>query len=150
MCEIAIFLGSAVAKPTLKQLLEVLSEVAVEWHMLGVYLDIPRGVLNSIEADCRNVKHRLMAMLDKWLSLYPSKDWRDIDIALRSNDLNNIAEAVTEKYMCCRAESSSGTHIMLVYLYSTVYTCILMFTLLPVLFRHHQSTTTTAATTTTR
>ena len=95
----------ATARPTVKELLEILSD-RVDWYELGIELDIPPGTLNAMREDHGKVRHRLMAMLEKWLSKYPEKGWNDIVIALKKMDKNDVAVEVEEKY--CRGVSPAA------------------------------------------
>ena len=101
-----VILASVTAKPTLKQLLDVLSD-KVDWYVLGIELDIPPGTLDTMKEDHGTAKRCLTAMLSKWLNMYPDQDWTTIVETLRKMDYNNIANTVTEKYCSVK---SQGIH----------------------------------------
>ena len=93
----------------MKELYDILIH-KVYWYLLGVQLDISIGTLNDMEKNCPTVERCLLAMLDKWLSIYPKKGWSDIVVALRDMGENATAAEVNAKY--CSAESASlqGTY----------------------------------------
>ena len=93
-------------RPTLHQLVSVLSKIAAQWRELGIRLDIDPDVLNTIEANSSKVEDRMSAMLEKWLQKYPERGWDDIVRALKELDRNDIALTVTREYCHDTATSS--------------------------------------------
>ena len=97
---------ASTTRPTTKQLLEILSD-KVDWYELGIELDISTGTLNTVKEDHGTVRRCLLAMLDKWLGMYPERGWSDIVIALRAMGKNDVAVEVEEKY-CSGVSSAAG------------------------------------------
>ena len=94
-------------RPTLRQLVPVLSKTAHLWYDLGIQLDIDPDVLQTIRKsknfeadDC------MRGMLEKWLQKYPERGWDDIVRALEELDRNDIALTVTREYCHDTATSS--------------------------------------------
>ena len=96
--------GSAVhsATPELRDLLGALQhKVACKWKTLGVFLKIPTGRLDTIEADYHNTQDRLQEMLKVWLKqVQPPPTWVSIINALDSDSLEEqqLAKELREKY----------------------------------------------------
>ena len=72
--------------PTLKELYkEFTPEYAVHWKRIGVFLDIPNGVLDIIEfehfGNCRECCDRMLAT---WLDVDVNASWRKLNSALDS------------------------------------------------------------------
>ena len=93
-------------RPTLHQLVPVLSNIAAQWRELGIRLDVDPGVLNNIEANSSKVEDRMSTMLDKWLQKYPERGWDDVVRALEELDRNDITLTVTTEYCHDKATSS--------------------------------------------
>ena len=94
-------------RPTLRQLVSVLSKIAHLWFDLGIQLDIDSDILHTIRKskpfqadDC------MKGMLEKWLQKYPERGWDDIVRALTELDRNDIALTVTREYCQDTAISS--------------------------------------------
>ena len=94
-------------RPTLRQLVSVLSKIAHLWFDLGIQLDIDSDILHTIRKskpfqadDC------MRGMLEKWLQKYPERGWDDIVRALEELDRNDIALTVTREYCHDTATSS--------------------------------------------
>ena len=85
-------------RPTLHQLVSVLSKIAAQWRELGIQLDIDPDVLNTIEANSSKVEDRMSTLLEKWLQKYPERGWDDIVRALKELGRNDIAITVTREY----------------------------------------------------
>ena len=86
-------------RPTLRQLVSVLSNIAYLWYDLGIQLDIDPDVLKNIGKSKHFEQNDCMRrMLEKWLQKYPENGWDDIVRALKELDRNDIALTVTRKY----------------------------------------------------
>ena len=94
-------------RPTLRQLVSVLSKIAHLWFDLGIQLDIDSDIQHTIRKskpfqadDC------MKGMLEKWLQKYPERGWDDLVRALTELDRNDIALTVTREYCQDTATSS--------------------------------------------
>ena len=84
--------------PTLHQLLVNLND-AVEWFLLGIYLDIPESDLEKIKyenpcsvTDCKR------EMLSTWLRRNPQPTWAVIVTALSDIGRRSLAYKIALKY----------------------------------------------------
>ena len=96
--------GSAVhsAIPELRDLLDALQhKVAHKWKTLGVFLKIPSGRLDNIEAKHHDPEDCLREMLKVWLNqVDPPPTWASIINALDSDSLKEqrLVKELREKY----------------------------------------------------
>ena len=96
--------GSAVhsATPELRDLLDALQhKVAHKWKTLGIFLKIPTGRLDNIEAKHHDPEDCLREMLQVWLKqVQPPPTWASIIKALNSDSLEEqqLAKELREKY----------------------------------------------------
>ena len=94
-------------RPTLRQLVSVLSKIAHLWYDLGIQLDIDSDVLKTIGKSKHLQPNDCMKeMLEKWSQKYPERGWDDIVRALEELDRNDIALTVTREYCHDTATSS--------------------------------------------
>ena len=97
--------GSAAhsATPELRDLLDALQhKVAHKWKTLGIFLKIPIGRLDNIEAKHHDPEDRLREMLQVWLKqVHPPPTWASIINALDSDSLEEqwLAKELREKYV---------------------------------------------------
>lgn len=68
--------GKLLSENDISQLIEVLSQAAVEWYFIGVKLNIKPAQLDCIKKDCGDTMNCLTTMLKVWLSgtKYPTVD----------------------------------------------------------------------------
>ena len=93
------------ARPTLVEMIDALTDVSPDWYTLGLRLGVSSGRLNSIRANHHHdVDKCLMAMIEKWLDIFPDVGWKDVVAALSAMDKNDVAIQVARKY-CKEAES---------------------------------------------
>ena len=96
--------GSTVhsATPELRDLLDALQQkVACKWKTLGVFLKIPTGRLDNIEAKHHDPEDCLREMLQVWLKqMHTPPTWASIINALDSDSLEEqrLAKELREKY----------------------------------------------------
>ena len=96
-------------KPTQKQLLQQLyNTVPDKWHPIGIYLEIPEGQLNAIDAKYRGDPQKcLMAMLtESWLPRVPPPMWAELAEAVEFVGYPDVAQKLREKFCECHANSS--------------------------------------------
>lgn len=90
------------ATPKLEDLLDALQhKVAHKWKRLGVFLNIPTGRLDNIEADHHNTQDCLQEMLKVWLNrVHPPPTWASIINALDSDAVEEqrLAKELREQY----------------------------------------------------
>ena len=83
------------------QAIRVLSSeltTAINWHKLGLNLNIPKHELDKIERDYRGNDRQRLEMLDLWLRRTPNATWRDVVSALQQMEENTLAESIRQKY----------------------------------------------------
>ena len=101
---------SAGPKPTQKQLLQQLyNTVPDKWHPIGIYLEIPEGQLNVIDAKHRGDPQKcLMAMLtESWLPrVSPPPTWEEIAEAVEFVGYPDVAQKLRDKFCECHVYSS--------------------------------------------
>ena len=97
-------------KPTPKQLLQQLyNTVPDKWHLIGIYLEIPEGQLNAIDAKHRGDPQKcLIAMLtESWLPrVSPPPTWQDLAEAVEFVGYPDVAQKLRDKFCECHAYSS--------------------------------------------
>ena len=84
-------------KPELKDLLIAVKDI-VNWHDLGLHLDLPESKLASIATHPDIEGHRRM-MLSEWLQFDPEASWEKLATALSKIGKNAIAANVRREYM---------------------------------------------------
>ena len=77
-----------------------LIKAAKDWFELGLTLGIQVDTLEGIESNKSRDKARLCEMLTHWLRSSPSRTWKDIYDALRSDTVrqNVLADTIEGKY----------------------------------------------------
>ena len=84
---------------TLKNTLKLLFPSADEWHNIGVFLDIPAGVLQTIDKDNSRSRDCLREMLKVWLKqTHPQPTWKALAEAVETTD-PNLSKTITDKYI---------------------------------------------------
>ena len=84
-------------KPDLKDLLIAVKDI-VNWHDLGLHLDLPESKLASIATHPDIESHRRM-MLSEWLQFDPEASWEKLATALSKIGKNAIAANVRREFM---------------------------------------------------
>ena len=79
-------------------LLEELKEVN-DWRMLGAYLNVPKYVLDKINAEKSSVDHCKLEMLQHWLDTTMTASWNDIARALEQVNQLKMAARLKLKYL---------------------------------------------------
>ena len=78
-------------------------EEVVEWHKLGIYLELSEKELKEIEIDNQeSVSSRRAAMLDKWTRKQSNASWEMVIEALEKMSELRLASRLREKY--CRTQ----------------------------------------------
>lgn len=81
---------------TLKELLEAMRDVTVQWFDLGIYLGLPPEVLETIRADWSKVEECKIEMLIKW-SEQDTPTWEKLVKGLMELKMySSAAEIATE------------------------------------------------------
>ena len=84
---------------TLKNTLKLLFPSADEWHNIGVFLDIPAGVLQTIAKDNSRSRDCLREMLVVWLKqTHPQPTWKALAEAVETID-PKLSKTITDKYI---------------------------------------------------
>ena len=94
-------------KPELKDLLIAVKDI-VNWHDLGLHLDLPESKLASIATHPDIEGHRRM-MLSEWLQFDPDASWEKLATALSKIGKNTIAANVRREFVIVH-EWPSSTH----------------------------------------
>ena len=84
-------------RPELKDLLIAVKEI-VNWHDLGLHLDLPESKLASIATHPDIEGHRRM-MLSEWLQFDPEASWEKLATALSKIGKNAIAANVRREFV---------------------------------------------------
>ena len=84
-------------KPELKDLLIAVKDI-VNWHDLGLHLDLPESKLASIATHPDIEGHRRM-MLSEWLHFDPEASWEKLATALNKIGKNAIAANVRQEFV---------------------------------------------------
>jgi hypothetical protein len=84
-------------KPELKELVIALRGV-VEYHDLGLQLDLPESALKLIDKH-HDSKDHLRMMLSEWLQFDPKASWEKLAAALEKLGKNAIAAEVRRQFM---------------------------------------------------
>ena len=110
LLQIKLSSNSVDPKPTQKQLLQQLYHtVADKWNLIGIYLEIPEGQLNAIDAKHRGDPQKcLVAMLtESWLPrVNPPPTWQEIAEAVEFVGYPDVAQKLTDKFCECHIYSS--------------------------------------------
>ena len=93
------------------ELLDFLEETDqfTDWYMLGVYLKMPRGILDDIEKrlSTHGVKRCKMEMFDLWTRKTPGASWEQIKVALEKCGEQTLAEQVYKRHCTAPANQQS-------------------------------------------
>ena len=83
--------------------------MADKWNLIGIYLEIPEGQLNAIDAKHRGDPQKcLMAMLtESWLPrVSPPPTWEEIAEAVEFVGYPDVAQKLRDKFCECHIYSS--------------------------------------------
>lgn len=84
---------------TIKNTLLLLFSSADEWWNIGVFLNLPEGVLKTIAKDNSRSRDCLREMLAAWLKqTHPRPTWKALAEAVKPID-PNLSETITDKYV---------------------------------------------------
>lgn len=84
---------------TLRNTLKLLFSSADEWQNIGVFLDLPAGVLQTIAKDNSRSRDCLREMLGVWLKqTNPRPTWKALAEAVEPID-PNLSKTITDKYV---------------------------------------------------
>lgn len=84
---------------TIKNTFQLLFSSADEWENIGVFLDVPEGVLNTIAKDNSRSRDCLREMLKVWLKqIDPRPTWKALAEAVEKID-PNLSKTITDKYV---------------------------------------------------
>ena len=126
-------------KPTQKQLLQQLyNTVPDKWKPIGIYLEIPEGQLNAIDANHRGDPQKcLMAMLtESWLPrVSPPPTWQGIAEAVEFVGYPDVAQNLRDKFCECHPYSSID-NIVAFYLDPNYLTYLIVFHRLTAIHSH--------------
>ena len=89
------------SKPQLRDLMDALyHKVADRWRTIGLYLEIPKGKLAGIAANCRdNPQNCLLAMLEIWVErVNPPATWAAIIEAVEFLGDEQLGKELRKKY----------------------------------------------------
>ena len=94
-CYLVIFPSTASATPTLRELTNELDSV-LEWHLLGVKLDLKTHELGEIERNYRSdgIRRCKTEMLSRWLGNTTNPTWEAVVDALRQMRANAVADTI--------------------------------------------------------
>ena len=81
----------------LLDLVHELREV-VGWYDLGLYLSVPRHVLETIKVDYQSNDERKKAVFCWWLNNTLDKKWSAVVLALSKSGYRYLAEKIAMKY----------------------------------------------------
>ena len=97
----------------LKYLCEALHPVRLEYHSLGLQIDVHLSEIECIEAEHSSVSDRLREVLKARLRKTEALTWTDISRALRSNTVNKprLADSIMFQSKGTLSESSSSNKI---------------------------------------
>ena len=125
-------------KPTQKQLLQQLYHtVADKWNPIGIYLEIPEGHPNAIDAKHRgNPQKCLMAMLtESWLPrVSPPPTWEKIAEGVEFVGYPDVAQKLRDKF--CVIQTVQLNNIVAFHLDANYLTCLIVFHRLTVFHSH--------------
>ena len=80
--------------------------MADKWNPIGIYLEIPEGQLNAIDAKHRGDPQKcLMAMLtESWLPrVRPPPTWAELAEAVEFVGYSDVAQKLRDKFCECHA-----------------------------------------------
>lgn len=86
----------------LKNLTNELQSV-VDWHTLGVNLNLKSHELSGIEEEHSKPTRRKSEMLSLWLQNTTNPSWEIIVQALRLMEAHSVADRIQRKYITCIA-----------------------------------------------
>ena len=83
---------------TLKNIDQVLTEV-VDWHTLGIKLDLPDQTLKKIEIDysASGTDRQRQEMISIWLKHDPEQSWSKLASALEETGNNTLAAKIWDQ-----------------------------------------------------
>ena len=87
--------------PELNDVLRVLSDKAAKWREIGLSLNLSKGELDIIKADCSGARECLMEAISKWHSnAEPRPTWKALIDALKTPavDESVLARHLEENY----------------------------------------------------
>ena len=99
--------------PSVAALLRELKRVK-NWHMLGIYLDVPPEELKAISQQFLNAEgiDRCKAELfELWLKLTPNASWDDVVSALEGISEKRLAEEIKSRQVSTSALVHSKVHL---------------------------------------
>ena len=97
MYNILIFLTPPAATPTLRTLTNELKSV-LDWHTLGINLELEKYKLDEIERNYHDVKRCRNEMLAHWLET-TTPMWEAVAEALHQMEEHKVAGKIEEKYV---------------------------------------------------
>lgn len=90
---------------TLRNTLKLLFPSADEWQNIGVFLDLPAGVLQTIAKDNSRSRDCLREMLEVWLKQTdPRPTWKALAEAVKPID-PNLSKTITDKHVNTKHDS---------------------------------------------
>ena len=81
-----------------KNILFELKDVNSEWRKLGIQLNVPMRILQSIEREQPMVDDRMLEMVSKWLEIDVGASWKKLIDALVRIDKNVLAKHLKSHY----------------------------------------------------
>ena len=106
--------------PEVVDVLDVLTDKAAKWYMIGVKLRLSKDELDIIKADSKGVQECLTRMIDKWhANTEPHPTWKAVIDALNSRlvDEPGLALQLKERFGVLSPQSSvkqaqlAGIHV---------------------------------------
>ena len=80
-------------------LVRELKDVQAQWDILGIHLGFNQNELRVIELDSKDIEHRRIEMLNKWLKKEVDPSWEKIIAALENMSESNLASKLRKKYL---------------------------------------------------
>ena len=89
------------SKPRLKDLMDLYHKVADRWKVIGILVEIPRGMLAGFAEKCQHDPHKcLLEMLETWLErIHPPASWATIIEAVEFLGENQLGRELRDKYI---------------------------------------------------
>ena len=82
----------------LQHILIAVTDVATEWHDLGIHLGLPESILKLIGSS-PDIEGHLRMMVSKWLDYDSEASWDKLANALNIMGKNTIATNIRSKYV---------------------------------------------------